>query len=99
MTLKQQRKLLSAIKAWMSKRLGKGEMANIIFETGDVGITYSKYACKEHPWISFEGSCLYDLLNGHVNNFSFVDDFTDFLEGMGVYYEMNHSWDLSIYSI
>ena len=63
------------------------------------GSDYFKYANDETISMSFEGP-LHSVFNEHWCNKTYEaleNEFDEFLEGYGYYYELGNAWNLSVY--
>jgi len=93
----KQRQVLKNVKKFIVDTLGKEEVTYMQFLTGDEAIKYSEYATEDSPYISFDGSIVYRLLNYGEDRWQWMEKFDAFLKEMGMWYEQGHAWNLSIY--
>jgi hypothetical protein len=64
---------------------------------GDEGVKFSEYAKAGHPWMSLDGSGLYNHLNGYAASWVLHTEFNEVLNQAGFYYEQGYAWDLTVY--
>lgn len=88
--------------AWSSSQMWKNEQGKKIDEdlyefANRNPKDYFEFANPETLSMSFEGR-LYHVLNGYVSGWSkLTDDFGKIFDKYDCYYEMGHSWNLSVY--
>lgn len=97
MNNRKQKEVLKKINNFIVASLGEDEVRNMQFLTGTEGMKFSEYAHKDAPYISFDGSYVYSLLNYGEDGWKWQDMFMQFLKNMGFYYEQGHAWNMSIY--
>jgi hypothetical protein len=94
-TVKQQKKVIEVIEAWLKDHLGDA-LGDAHFRVGKDAVEYSEYAREDLVWLAIDGSAMYPLLNYGEDGWKFQDKFYNFLTEIGVWYEMNHAWDMNI---
>ena len=63
----EQKKVLKIIKNFIVETLGEDAVTDMQFFTGDEGVKYCEYASEKAPYISFDGSPVYMMMNAYVN--------------------------------
>jgi hypothetical protein len=66
---------------------------------GEKGVKFSEYAKVGKPWLSLDGSGLYDHLNGFAGGWAIHTEFNEALKKAGFYYEQGYAWDLTVYEL
>lgn len=60
---------------------------------------YLEYCNPDTISIAFDGSGLYDILNYISDDSGFIERFNALLKEYGLYYDLGHTWNLSLYKI
>jgi hypothetical protein len=98
MTKAEQKKVITKVKKFLKSQFGDlNILGDFFITTGDEGERYSEYASKSNPFMSLDGSPLYEFINYGSDSWAFVNAFDAFLKENGLWYEQGNAWNLTIY--